>query len=267
MNLAALGLAIGSATSYRREEGIESLWICYKRSRARPYLARRSEPVTASVSAGQRVHQRGRFGNAPRAHFQHGRLTTTQACGSTAREVRSHWIRTSNYPPRRPHERERWMTTCAWFPSWTDPTARWNSSVLFTCRRRSGRRWLRWRGHLVKQSSRWTRRGGMVLHEGDGAITAFRPRAGAFGASSILSRQSGLCQADLESGVECYRVPANWGRSPRPPRRACRPPHPPCERPPAGAPSSRPARRNFSAALTAKRRSVRYRSGERLVRL
>jgi hypothetical protein len=28
-------------------------------------------------------------------------------------EVRSNWIRTSNYPPRRPHERERWMTTCA----------------------------------------------------------------------------------------------------------------------------------------------------------
>jgi hypothetical protein len=104
----------------------------------------------------------------------------------------------------------------------TDPTARWNSShcspagdaveaVGFDG------------GAFGEAVEPMDPARGMVLHEGDGAITAFRPRAGAFGASSILSRQSGLCQADLESGVECYRV-ANWGRSPKPPRRACRPP-------------------------------------------
>jgi hypothetical protein len=36
------------------------------------------------VSAGQKVHQHGRFGNAPRAHLGPGGHTTTQACGSTA---------------------------------------------------------------------------------------------------------------------------------------------------------------------------------------
>ena len=40
--------------------------------------------------------------------------------------------------------------------------------------------------------------------------------------------QPEICRNDLETAVECYRVLANWGRSPRPPRRACRPPHPPC---------------------------------------
>ena len=40
--------------------------------------------------------------------------------------------------------------------------------------------------------------------------------------------QPEICRNDLETSVEWYRVLANWGRSPRPPRRACRPPHPPC---------------------------------------
>ena len=38
---------------------------------------------------------------------------------------------------------------------------------------------------------------GMVLHEEDGTTAAFRPRVGAFGASSILPRPRGLCQEDF----------------------------------------------------------------------
>src|SRR5438132_13614834 len=46
--------------------------------------------------------------------------------------------------------------------------------------------------------------------------------------SSSVTRFCFQPETDLETAVECYRVLANWGRSPRPPRRACRPPHPPC---------------------------------------
>ena len=43
------------------------------------------------------------------------------------------------------------------------------------------------------------------------------------------------CRNDLETAVEWYRVLANWGAfPPDPPRRACRPPHPPCQNPTTG---------------------------------
>ena len=73
----------------------------------------------ATVSAGERVHQDGRYGDAPKADLSCGGHTSAQACVSTARRdrVAGHGIRTSCYPPRRPWEREQWMTTRAWYPS------------------------------------------------------------------------------------------------------------------------------------------------------
>jgi hypothetical protein len=46
--------------------------------------------------------------------------------------------------------------------------------------------------------------------------------------SGAIPFQSEMGWNNLETAIECYRVLAHWGRSPRPPRRACRPPHPPC---------------------------------------
>jgi hypothetical protein len=109
----------------------------------------------------------------------------------------------------------------------TDPTARW-SLALFTCRRRSGRRWLRWRGIWRISRAEGTWRAEWFCNRETARSRHSVPRAGAFGASSILSRQSGLCQANLESGVECHRVPANWGPFPQTPSEGVPPPHPPC---------------------------------------
>ena len=72
------------------------------------------------VSAGERVHQDGRFGDAPPADLSGSGRTTASACVRAPvaeRDQSGHRIRTSRYPPRRPREHEQWMTTCAGYPS------------------------------------------------------------------------------------------------------------------------------------------------------
>jgi hypothetical protein len=105
----------------------------------------------------------------------------------------------------------------------TDPTARWNSSRCSPAGDAVEDVGLRWRafGEAVEPMDPAR---GMVLHEGDGAITAFRPRAGAFGASSILSRQSGLCQARFRIWCRVLPRPRQLGAFPQTPAEGVPPP-------------------------------------------
>ena len=73
----------------------------------------------ANVSAGERVRQIGRLGDAPRRGLGRCGHTSAQSRVSAAScdQVRGTLFRTSAYPPRRLQDREPWMTTCAWYPS------------------------------------------------------------------------------------------------------------------------------------------------------
>jgi hypothetical protein len=76
--------------------------------------------AAASVSAGERVRQTGRFGGTPTAGLSGRKYTSTLTRVSAAgcnQVGADRPFRTSCYPPRRPREHEEWMTTCAWYPS------------------------------------------------------------------------------------------------------------------------------------------------------